>query len=142
MIILVKVNRTFRAGTDLREAAYRSWGCAKLLDNAPFRNQFKFLAAYCNGEIVGTFCIHGVAPDLPYPGTRRKVKFLLQETDLDCDNYLKNIIDALIAGGSQRISKTVSFCYLDIPYLNQYNAINFEHQCNCSLDEIPLLPNF
>lgn len=142
MIILVKVNRTFQVGMDLREAAFSSWGCGQLLDDEQFRNQFKYLVAYCNGEIVGTFCIHGVAPDLPYPGRIRKVKFLLEETDLDCDDYLKNIIDALVAGGSQRISKTVSFCYLDIPYLNQYNAINFEYRCNCSLDNIPLLPNF
>lgn len=139
MIILVKVNQTYTPGMDPKIAAYRSWGCSRLLDDATFRNQYKYLVAYYFGEIVGTFCIHGVSLDTPSIGNRRKVKFLLEATGDDCDRYLKNLVNRLIALGSQRVLRAISFCYIDNLYLNQYNIFCEENYCKFMLDEIHLL---
>lgn len=139
MIVLVKVNKSYTPGTDPKLAAYRSWVCSSLLDDTKKRNQYKYLVAYYYGKIIGTYCIHGVSLDTPYIGNKRKVKFLLNETDEFCDKQLKNIVDNLIASKSQKIIRTIDFCYLDSSYLME-NGVNVELQnCKCALDEIPVL---
>ena len=139
MIILVNVNKSYIPGSDPKIAAYRSWAIGSLLDDANLRNQYKFLVAYCKGEIVGTFCIHGVALDFPYSGNRRKVKFLLHDTDVECDTSLRRIIDALIASGSQKIRRAFSFCLIDVNYLTQNNIQTESINCKCEMDQIPVL---
>lgn len=139
MIILVKVNNTYTPGTDPKLVSYRSWGCTRLLNDPDFRNQFKYLVAYYHGHIVGTFCIHGVSLDLPFHDKRRKVKFLLEETDDKCDQNIKNIIQPLIVNRNPRILKAMSFCYLDINYLSQSEINIGSYNCNCSIEDIPVL---
>jgi hypothetical protein len=147
MIILVKVNQTFKPGMDPKVASYRSWSCARLLDDAAFRNAFKYLVAYYHGEIVGTFCIHGVSKDNPNTSDKRKVRFLLEATENNCDRYLKDIVNKLISIGSQKIKRSISFCYIDTLFLTQNNISVENHDCKCTIekieikneDEIPLL---
>lgn len=139
MIILVKVNKSYIPGSDPRIAAYRSWVIGSLLDNAKLRNQYKFLVALYKGQIVGTFCIHGVALDVPYSGNRRKVKFLLKDTDYECDTSLRRIISALIASGSQKIRRAISFCLIDINYLIKNEIQPESINCKCEMDQIPVL---
>ena len=139
MIILVKVNSTYVHGADLRFAAYRSWRCGRLLNETEFRNQFKYLVAYYKGEIVGTFCIHGVALDSPNHDPNRKVKFLIKETDDECDKYIRSIIQPLIINNDRRILYAQSFCYLKTDYLSQ-NLEDFKNfKCKCSIEKIPVL---
>ena len=139
MIILVKVNRSYIRGMDPKHAAYRSWGCTRLLDDPTFRNQYKYLVAYYKKEIVGTFCIHGVSIDNQGIGRNRKVKFLLKETDNKCDEQIKQIVDSLILAGSRKILGAISFCYIDINLLNQANVDLSKLDCTCDIEEIPIL---
>lgn len=139
MIILVKVNQTYIPGTDPKIAAYRSWGCSRLLDDPAFRNQYKYVVAYYFGQIVGTFCIHGISLDTPHIGNKRKVKFLLEDTDTDCDQHLKTIVNTLIASRNQKILRAISFCYIDAELLNQNNISIATDDCKCALNEIPIV---
>lgn len=133
------MNKSHTVGADPKLAAYRSWGCTRLINDHDFRNQFKYLVAYCKGHIVGTFCIHGVSLDFPFHGNRKKVKFLLEETDEKCDQYIKNNIQPLIDNRNPKILRAMSFCYLGFDFLSQ-NKINIEsYNCNCSVEDIPVL---
>jgi len=139
MIILVKVNQTYRPGTDPKIAAYRSWGCTRLLDDSSIRDQYKYLVAYYRGEIVGTFCIHGLSLDSHSSGKGRKVKFLLKAIEDDCGNNLENVVNKLINSRNQKILRAISFCYLDKSFLENNNIFALHSDCKCILDEIPLL---
>ena len=139
MIILVKVNQTYRPGMNPKIAAYSSWGCTRLLDDSSFRNQYKYLVAYYYGDIVGTFCIHGISLDTSSTAERRKVKFLLKATDDDCDNNLKNIVNNLIASRNQRIIRAISFCYIDEMFLKHNNIYAEQIDCECMLGQISIL---
>ena len=139
MIILVKVNQTYKPGMDPKLVAYSSWECGRLLDDTIFRNKYKYLVAYYHGQIVGTFCIHGVSLDLPNSGNRRKVKFLLENTDDKCEQHIKNNIQPLIDNKYPKIFKAMSFCYLNINDLSQSKEYIEGHNCNCSIENIPVL---
>lgn len=139
MIILVKVNQSFKIGSNPKFAAQKSWGCSKLLDKPELRNQFKYLVAYYKGEIVGTFCIKGIAHDTTAVSKIRNVAFLLTETDELCDHKLKNCVNHLIENNSQKILKAISYCYLDEDYINQYGTIFEKIDCKCGNDGIPVV---
>lgn len=138
MIILVKVNQTYKPGSDPKLSAYRSWILGRLLDDPKIRNQYKYLVAYYYGEVVGTFCIHGVALDPPYVGNRR-VKFLLMDTSDECDIELKRIIADLIRSDSNRIRRTISCCKIDTNHLKSFKANYEDFNCKCAIDSIPVL---
>ena len=139
MIILVKVNKSYKTGMNPKYSAYRSWGCTRLLDDSKFRNQYKYLVAYNKKDIVGTFYIKGVSKDEFENGKLRKVKFLLEETDNQCDEFLKQIIYHLINICSKRIIKAMQFCYIDTDFLNKEGVLKKKDSCLSKLDNIPLL---
>ena len=125
---------------DPKLAAYRSWGCSRLLDDTAFRNNYKYLVAYYKKEIVGTFCIHGVSIDNLAAGSRRKVKFLLEETDEKCDERVKSIVYNLINLDLVRILKAQqSFTYIDVNHINQGGVDIEKVDCSCKVEEIRIL---
>lgn len=139
MIILVKVNQMYKPGSDPKKSAYRSWILGGLIDDPKLRNQYKYLVAYYYGEVVGTFCIHGVALDPPYSGNKRQVKFLLEKTSEECDDVLKQIIADLIQSGSNKIRKTISCCKIDTNHLKKFSVSHLNLNCVCALGTIPVL---
>lgn len=134
MIIVVKINSIDKPGYTVKKCAQKQpWGCTTLLNDTRKRNEFKYLAATYKGEIVGTFCIHGVAPD-PHD-KNRKVRFLLEKTDDKCDKYIKSIIQPII-DSDPKFKYIMSFKYYDIQKLK---GTTESYNCDCSLEEIPLL---
>lgn len=141
MIILVKVNQLFNANNNnLIAAAYRAWALGGLLGDEEFRNRYKYLVAYAEGEVVGTFCIHGIAEDHEMAGNRRKVRFQLTPTSEECDSVLRQIIQDLKNSGSTKIQKTMSSCYINATEDLVDNGVEFDDiVCECELNSIPLL---
>jgi len=139
MIIVVKVNQSYKLGMNPKITAYRSWGCTKLLVDSKLRNKYKYLVVYYHKEIIATYCIHGVAIDKMALGKKDKVKFLLHETDSHCDKQLKTIVENLIKKGSQRIATVMSFCYIDDILLKENDLYIESLDCKCASSEIPLL---
>jgi hypothetical protein len=136
MIIIVKVNGTYISGTDPKHAACQAWNMGRLLRDSTFRNQYKFLVAIYYGQIIGTFCIHGIS--LAFPNAKqKKVKFLLNETDYQCDKYLRGIIQKLIDNREPKILNQ-NDPYFNLDYL--LTKVEFEnYKCACSIDKIPVL---
>ena len=128
-------------GTNAKTVAYRPWVLGRLLDDANMRNQYKYLVALYHGNIVGTFCIHGISLDIPNNGSKRKVKFLLENTDDNCDEELKKIINKLISLNPKKIRMIMSSSYFDINYLKSYGINTNKISCDCNLSsgKIPIL---
>lgn len=100
MIVVVRVHDCLSAGGNVRACSYRAWKTGRLLRDAAFRNQMRFLVAMNGPHVVGVFCIRAVAPDvLP-----QRVQFDIDQTTEDCAN---NIV-ALITRFSQ-VSKKLKY---------------------------------
>ena len=128
MIILVKINQTYIPDTDPKIAAYKGWELGSLLDNQKKRNYFKYLIAYYSGEIVGTYCISGVSLDSIGENGYRKVKFLLKDTNTECDTQLKKAIDTIFHK-IRKIQRGESF----------HPILDPNFSCGCSKENIPVL---
>lgn len=91
MIIIVKINKCLAAGGNVAACAYRAWRLGKLITNPTLRNRFKYLVAMNGYNVVGVFCIRGVARD-PEPN---RVQFDLTPINQDCYNAIENLIHRL-----------------------------------------------
>jgi hypothetical protein len=135
MVVFVKIDRTFTVGADPKLCSWREWLLGSLLDSAVFRNQFKYLVAIYKGNVIASFCIHGVARDgIAVP---RRVRFALVDTEDACNERLRRIYRTLIDLGV--VNKYLSTGYIyrdDIARSIPEFAHGFE--CGCELGNIPL----
>lgn len=138
MIVLVKVNKTYKYGTDAKLAAYSSWCIGSLLDNEALRNEYKYLVAYANNEIVGTYQIQGLAlANNNFRGNRR-IKFNLADIDEKCSEQLVKIINDLKSTCSNKVKNKSPFSLISREHLNEFEVEH--HHLNCNpLNEIPVL---
>ena len=69
------------------------------------------------------------------------MKFLLENTDDNCDEELKKIINKLISLDPEKIRMIMSSSYFDINYLKSYGINTNKVSCDCclGLDKIPVL---
>lgn len=135
MVVFVKIDKTFTIGTDPKPCSWRAWVLGRLLDSADFRNQFKYLVAIYKGNVIASYCIHGVARDgISVP---RRLRFVLVDTEDTCNEMLRRIYRTLI--DLRVVNK-----YLSTGYIYQYdiatNIPEFAHglECGCELGNIPL----
>lgn len=134
MIVIVKVNQLHKHGADPKKAAYRAWRLARLIKDEHFRNKYKFLVAYVRPNVVGTFCIKGIAWDHEYPN---KVKFELEETSSACDLILTRIINDLYSSNPAVINAQERH-YIDSKLLDENDIEYGDIKCDCVLGNIPL----
>lgn len=127
MVILVKVNQTYKPGTDPKASACMPWGCAKMLDNPNFRSRFRFLGVSYNKKIIAAYCITGLAQIIP--SNPRKVWFELKNMNGDCGRELISVLQALTDSGFPKIKNSMSFAYLEKHDSELLEELELEENC-------------
>ena len=132
MIILVKVNHTYKLGVDPKECAKGAWIVPKYLTDAEIRNRYRYLVAYANKRILGIYCIKGFGEVLN--STRRKVYFDLLNMEPECEATLMNALQQLVNDGYTGIVNRDSVCLLEEDEL-RINHFFAEKKSDCCANE-------
>lgn len=111
MIILVKINNTYKPGIDPKNCAKGAWIVPKYLSDAEIRNRYRYLVAYANKRILGIYCIKGFGEVLN--SMRRKVYFDLLNMDTECEATLINALQQLVDDGYEGIVNRNSVCLIE-----------------------------
>jgi hypothetical protein len=110
MIILVKINKTYRPGIDPKICAKGAWVVPKYLKDIEIRRNYRYLVAYANKRVLGVYCITGYGEILN--SKIRKVYFDLLDMDPECEATLINALQHLVDEGYNGIVNRYSVCLL------------------------------
>ena len=133
MIIYVKLNNYNEEEYSLIVEAHYAWELGKLLSDANFRNQFKYLVAMKEGKILEVYCIVGLAEYPPKEGSnRRRVKFLLEPVSEECFEKMISVINQIRIINPGLLTSRAGKYILE-EYLNAYNLPS---DCDCGIEHI------
>jgi hypothetical protein len=140
MIIYVRLNNYNEAEHSLVVQSHYAWEMGRLLSDANFRNQFKYLVAMKEGEVLEVYCIIGLAEYTPNEGSnRRRVKFLLEPVADDCFNQINDLIERIKQNDRSKIVNQGGH-YITEEYLN-LNGYTLPSDCDCGIDGIEFIEN-
>jgi hypothetical protein len=135
MIVIVTLNH-FGSNESLIERTYAAWIVGKLLDDANFRSEFKYLAVRCKDKILGIYCILGIA-EFPTEENFKRVQFYLKPVSDICFKKLKLILESIIENDRSYIING-GRKYILRDYLTE-NGYNLPDDCDCGVKLIPVL---
>ena len=131
MIILVKLNKTYRPGIDPKICAKGAWIVPKYLKDSEIRSKYRYLVAYANKRVLGVYCITGFGEIIN--SKIRKVYFDLLEMDTECEATLINALQYLVDNGYNGIVNRNSVCLLERHELNLDHFFS-EKKSDCCSD--------
>ena len=135
MIVIVPLT-DYNPNENLIERAYAAWRTSRLLNDADFRNRFKYFVVRQGEQVLEIYCIKAIALFTDAPQERR-VKFLLEPVSDECFKFIKIELDKI-----KNNNPTYFFAQGRRYILEEYLTKNGYHipiECDCGIEQIQIL---